>query len=193
MNPFNILVFLSLGSNLGDREDLLKRARERIKVVVGRINKQSSIYETVPWGMEGSEPFLNQVIQVTSLLRPVELLRIVQEIEEKLGRKRDTRNTMRDTGYAMRNTESRITNPGSRIFLQRPIDIDILFYGAESLDMPDLKIPHPLIPERRFVLEPLAEIAGEFVHPILGKPVNELLAICMDTNRVKVFSKTSQK
>ena len=173
MEPLTNSVFLSLGSNLGDRAELLKRARERIHDVVGRITNQSSIYETTPWEMEEAPQFLNQVLQVNTPFSPHELLEVLLKIEIKLGR-------IRDPGCEIRDTRS-------SSYLSRIIDIDILFYGNDVIETSDLKIPHPLIPERRFVLVPLTEIAGEFVHPDLGKSIKELLASCKDSGEIKIL------
>lgn len=159
-------IFISLGSNEGDRVGILEKACELIEQEVGPILKRSSTYETGPWGMERAKPFLNLVIQVTSLHSPHKLLAILLEIERKMGRIRDT---------------------GSRIYLPRSIDIDILFYGSEIVDSPELTIPHVYIPERRFVLVPLAEIAAGFIHPTLGISIGRLLQECGDTGVVSVF------
>ncbi|MBC8314179.1 MAG: 2-amino-4-hydroxy-6-hydroxymethyldihydropteridine diphosphokinase [Bacteroidetes bacterium] len=190
MESSDIAVFLSLGSNQGDQTELLKRARERIEIVVGRINKQSSIYETVPWGMENAPLFLNQVIQINTSLSPLELLSGLLGIEKELGRSR-----IPLLRYARNDNEVKPKfddhNPTSHVsrstsYLSRSIDIDILFYGEEILDMPELTIPHPLITERRFVLVPLAEIAGELCHPVSGTSITSLLASCNDSGKVRV-------
>ncbi|MFH1936466.1 MAG: 2-amino-4-hydroxy-6-hydroxymethyldihydropteridine diphosphokinase, partial [Bacteroidota bacterium] len=151
---------------------------------VGPLIKQSSLYETEPWGMEGVNLFLNQVIQVKSTLQPVELLGVLQGIEEEAGRIRDTRYGIRDTRYA--SDDPRLTSHLSPLtsYLPRSIDIDILFYGELVLDTPELTIPHPLLAERRFVLVPLAEIEADLVHPVLGKSMKELLACCRDSSDV---------
>ena len=182
-------IFLCLGSNQGDRAGQLLRACELIGQEVGPITCRSSIYETEPWGMESVDPFLNQVIQVSSILLPVELLGVLQGIERELGRSR-----MPDAGCRIPDAGCRIPDAGCTSQISRPtsyvsrsIDIDILFYGDEIVEMPELTIPHPLIEERRFVLVPLAEIAPELVHQVLGKDMKQLLEHCVDSGKVSVW------
>ena len=175
-------IFLSLGSNEGDRAGMLAKARMLISQHIGSILQKSSVHETEPWEMEGAEPFLNQVIQVKSVLQPVELLGVLQGIERELGRCR-----MPDAGYRIPDSSSTSHLSPLTSYLSRPIDIDILFYREEVLDTPELTIPHPLIAERRFVLVPLEEIARELVHPVLGKSMEELLEACGDSGDVRVY------
>ena len=135
-------VYLGLGSNLGDREDIIRKAISLIGERVGLVIRQSSIIETEPWGFESDNKFLNGVILCETTLTPRQVLRATQKIERELGklRKHSTRRT-----------------PLS-IYRDRPIDIDILLYDDLTIDEPDLKIPHPLMHERDFVMIPLKEI-----------------------------------
>ena len=135
-------VYLGLGSNLGDREDIIRKAISLIGERVGLVIRQSSLIETEPWGFESDNKFLNGVILCETTLTPRQVLRATQKIERELGklRKHSTRRT-----------------PLS-IYHDRPIDIDILLYDDLTIDEPDLKIPHPLMHERDFVMIPLKEI-----------------------------------
>jgi 2-amino-4-hydroxy-6-hydroxymethyldihydropteridine diphosphokinase len=143
-------IYLSLGSNLGSREDNLKKAMDFIAHRL-RLGKVSSIYDTAP--VDIPQPrFLNMACQVSTTLPPAAMLALLQGFESMLGK-----------------------IPG-RSGLPRPIDIDILFYGDLILDGPDLKIPHPRLTEREFVLVPLVEIAPDLIHPVLKKTVKQLLA-----------------
>ena len=135
-------VYLGLGSNLGDREDIIRKAISLIGERVGLVIRQSSLIETEPWGFESDNKFLNGVILCETTLTPRQVLRATQKIERELGklRKHSTRRT-----------------PLS-IYHDRPIDIDILLYDDLTIDEPDLKIPHPLMQQRDFVMIPLNEI-----------------------------------
>lgn len=154
-------VFLLLGANLGDRAATLGRAVELLRQRVGPVLKTSARYETAPWGLTDQPAFLNQAVEVETALAPLELLRTTQAIEEALGRVRREK-------------------WGARV-----IDVDLLFYGNEVFGFPELNIPHPFLPERRFALVPLAELAPHFVHPTLKKTVAQLLAECPDGSEVK--------
>ena len=136
-------VYLGLGSNLGDRETNITRAIELIRERVGLVIRQSSLIETEPWGFESSNKFLNGVILVETSLTPRQLLKATQKIERQLGRKK-------------KSTDSCLLTPVS--YSDRSIDIDILLYDDLTVDEPDLKIPHPLIEQRDFVMIPLNEI-----------------------------------
>lgn len=154
-------VFLSLGSNLGDRLSYLNQAVEELELCGIKCVKKSPVYETDSWGYD-DEPYLNQVLECETFLTPEKLLEETSKIETLLGRKRTLR------GYQA-----------------RTIDIDILFYDSEIVDIPRLIIPHPKIALRRFVLIPLCDIAPEFLHPVLKKTVRQLLDECEDTGRVE--------
>ncbi len=136
-------VYLGLGSNLGDREDNICKAISLIDERVGKVLRQSSLIETEPWGFESSNRFLNGVILCETTLSPREVLKATQKIERELGRKK----------------KSKVEGQRSKVeYADRPIDIDILLYDDWKVDEPDLKIPHPLMQERDFVMTPLKEI-----------------------------------
>ncbi|WP_448697328.1 2-amino-4-hydroxy-6-hydroxymethyldihydropteridine diphosphokinase [Mucilaginibacter sp. AW1-3] len=140
-------VFLLLGSNLGHRQLFLQQAEEAIGSQVGTVVKRSSVYETQSWGKTDLPDYLNQVLLVKTILKPREVLQRILAIEQTMGRER---------------TEK---------WGSRTIDIDILFYGNEIVNEPDLVIPHPHLHQRKFVLEPLAEIAPQYIHPVLNKTI----------------------
>lgn len=155
-------VFLILGSNLGDRIAYLDSAKKSIIENAGDISRQSSFYETEPWGFEHENQFLNQVISLETILEPLTLLKKIKIIEKNLGR--------------IKSKER---------YSARVIDIDILFYDHLIIASPKLTVPHPEIPNRRFVLEPLAELDADFVHPVSGMSVRAMLENCLDTGIVK--------
>jgi len=146
------IVYLSLGSNVGDRDKLLARTLERLASDDIRIVRVSSVYETEPRDVPDQPWFLNQVVEVETSLFPKQLLARLQKIEIGMGRVR-----MEARG-------------------PRTVDIDILFYGNAIVSTPGLEIPHPRLSDRRFVLEPLAELAPEFRHPRTRQTVREMLA-----------------
>ena len=149
-------VYLLLGSNIGDSEQMLAAARMRIEKAIGNIKKNSSIYRTAAWGKEDQADFLNQVIIVESKLSAEKILHKIFFIEKEMGRIRTIKNAA------------------------RVIDIDILFFNDEVVNTETLQVPHPQIQNRKFVLVPLAQIAADLVHPILKKSIKDLLHICTD-------------
>ncbi len=146
------LCFLSLGTNLGNKQENLQTAIQHITKKVGKVVAQSSIIETEPWGFTSENSFLNMVIQIETNLSPFEILKKTQKIEKLMGRTHKTQDSYQD----------------------RIIDIDLILYDNLILDTPELRLPHPLFHQREFVLKPLCEIAPEYIHPILGKPIKEL-------------------
>ena len=141
--------FLGLGSNLGDREDTIRKAISLIGERVGLVIRQSSLVETEPWGFESDNKFLNGVVLCETTLTPRQLLKATQKIERELGKRRI---------HATRRSQLSTLNSQLSTFYDRPIDIDILLYDDLTIDEPDLKIPHPLMTERDFVMIPLKEI-----------------------------------
>ena len=158
------IVFLGIGTNLGNRESNLEQAVLRIKESIGKVLISSSIYETEPWGFQATDKFLNLVVKVETELTPSGLLGRILMTESLLGRVR-----------------------GQNQYSSRLIDIDILFYEDMIVDEESLKIPHPLLHERKFVLVPLCDIAPELIHPVLKKSIGELLEICEDKSVVKKY------
>ena len=135
-------MFLGLGSNLGNREEHIRNAITLIGERVGQVVRQSSLIETEPWGFESANRFLNGVICCETTLTPHEVLKATQQIERDMGKQRQ---------HATQRSKS-------AIYHDRPIDIDILLYDDLTIDEPHLKIPHPLMHERDFVMIPLKEI-----------------------------------
>lgn len=145
------LVYIALGSNLGDRAEHLRQARERIHAPDLRLLRASSIYETAPRDVKDQPWFLNQVIECETELFPRQLLARLQKIELAMGRKR------------------RIAKG------PREIDLDLLLFGDAVVKAPELEVPHPRMAERRFVLEPMAELAPEKKHPGTRRTMREML------------------
>ncbi|MBR5298198.1 MAG: 2-amino-4-hydroxy-6-hydroxymethyldihydropteridine diphosphokinase [Parabacteroides sp.] len=146
------IAYLGLGTNLGNKRQNLITAAALLAERVGDILALSGFYETEPWGFESDHSFLNAAIKLKTSLSPSSLLAFTQEIEIELGR------TTKSKGF----------------YQDRVIDIDLLLYDDVVLDTADLKIPHPLMAKRKFVLEPLSEIAPFVVHPILKQSIKDL-------------------
>ena len=155
-------VFLLTGGNLNDRLRLLNQAKVEIEKEIGQIQKESSIFESVSWGFDSESNFLNQVLIINTEFTPTQVLEKCQEIENNLGRTRE-----------------------SDQYVSRTMDIDILFFNDEVIDLPKLKIPHIQLQNRRFTLEPLSEIEPDLIHPVLNKTMKQLLKDCSDKSEVK--------
>ena len=152
--------YLLTGGNMGNREKNLARAKKLISEQAGKVTRASSLYETAAWGKTDQPSFYNQALELETTLPPKDLLKLLLEIEKKLGRQRDEK------------------------YGPRTIDIDILLYGDQIFNDPQLRIPHPELQNRRFALTPLAEIGPGLVHPVFKKSITELHAICTDTLEV---------
>ncbi len=158
--------YLLLGSNIHSRTGYLAGARKQIGRLIGEIQKISVVYESEPWGFDAAVPFLNQVVCVETDLSPEQLLGQTREIERMFGRKQKSK--------------------GGK-YSSRTLDVDILFYDDAVIYQPDLTLPHPRIAERRFTLIPLAEVAPDFMHPVLNQTVAHLLKECPDKGKVWKF------
>ena len=146
---------LLLGSNIGDRKALLDKAQSHIEQEYCHIIKVSKIYETLPWGFQANTTFFNQAILINTSLPPQELLTHCLEIETSMGRIR--------------------TPNKQQLYTSRCIDIDLLFYENTVCQTPSLTLPHPLLQHRLFALQPLAEVAPDWVHPILGLTAAQMI------------------
>jgi len=159
-----MIVYLSLGSNIGDKLNNIETSVKFIIDEIGDVLAISKMYRTSAWGFKSENYFLNNVIKLETKLNPQDLLLKIQSIEKELGRERLT------SGYS-----------------DRTIDIDILFYEDEIIEEENLIIPHPLLQDRNFVIYPLNDIASDYFHPIHKKTVSELFTDCTDTSCCELF------
>ncbi|PBQ34480.1 2-amino-4-hydroxy-6-hydroxymethyldihydropteridine diphosphokinase [Sphingobacteriaceae bacterium] len=155
------VVFLGLGGNIGNRMENLVNAREALSKKCGTIVKVSGVYETEAWGSNSKNNYLNQVVKMETSLTVQELLERILSVESELGRVR---------------TEKQNSD--------RTMDIDILFYNSEIINLDHLHIPHPRLHLRKFVLIPLCDIEADYIHPLLKKTLIELLKNCEDKLKV---------
>lgn len=155
------IIYLALGTNLGDRMENLRQAVTALSPQM-EVKAKSHVYETPPWGYEDQPKFYNQVIKADTYLQPEPLLKHLKRLEVALGRQPNFRN-------------------GPRL-----IDIDLLFYDHVVQNTPTLTLPHPRLHERGFVLLPLMDIAPEFVHPVLKKNVREMISSCSLEGMIQV-------
>ena len=146
------IAYLGLGTNVGNKRRNMITAAALLAERVGDILALSGFYETEPWGFESENFFLNAAVKLKTSFSPLEVMRITQQIEKELGR----------------------TEKSNGVYHDRIIDIDILLYGDEVLQIPELTLPHPLMHERKFVMDPLAEIAPFVVHPVLKERIIDL-------------------
>lgn len=153
-------VYLSLGSNLGDRYKSIDKAVDRIGEIAGNVVMRSSFYQTPPWGFNAEKAFLNIALKIETSLSPYQLLKCLQTIEAEMGRKRNGK------GYS-----------------SRTIDIDILFFDNLIIVEEELTVPHRFIPERNFVLAPMNEISPSFVHPVLQQSIQKIYQNSSDTSK----------
>ena len=172
-------VTLLIGGNEGDRVSLLMQAIIEIASRIGTVSAASSLYETEPWGFEAEQNFLNQALVVDTDLSPEEVLKEALAIEKDLGRIRPSED---------KNPFSAPNPPFSvKKYSSRPMDIDLIFYNNDIVDTPALQLPHPRMHLRRFVLQPLAQIMPDKIHPKFRKTISQLLAECTDEGVVKEY------
>jgi 2-amino-4-hydroxy-6-hydroxymethyldihydropteridine diphosphokinase len=160
------LIYLGLGSNLGEPFRHLEEAIRQIKTGLGIPLQVSGIYESEAWGYSSRNHFFNCCLTLRTRLEPLRVLDMLLDIERGMGRERSAE-LAGGNGYA-----------------DRIIDIDLLFYGDLCFEHPRLRIPHPAIAERRFVLMPLNEIAPGLIHPVAGVSVSQMLSACKDPGKV---------
>lgn len=165
------IVYLSLGSNSGNRLKFINLATDLLNIKIGRILKKSDIFESESWNYSDND-YLNSVIKLESLLKPQEILDKCKKIEIKLGR----------------NNKTKIVD-GKAQYSSRVIDIDILFFDNQVIKTKELTIPHPLLQNRNFVLKPLMQISPNFIHPVLKVNMQTLYKNCTDESSINLFSK----
>ena len=168
-------VTLLIGGNQGDRVSLLMQAIIEIASRIGTVSAASSLYETEPWGFEAEQNFLNQALVVDTDLAAEEVLQRALEIEKDLGRVRSEPSDIQNSKFIIHN------------YTSRPMDIDLIFYNNDIVDTPALQLPHPRMHLRRFVLQPLAQIMPDKIHPKFRKTISQLLAECTDEGVVKEY------
>ena len=194
-------LYLLIGGNQGDRLQLIQRATDLIRQRIGSVAAFSHLYETAPWGTfapdETPQNFLNQALLVHTSLSPQQALAEALDIEKALGRLRPTSliengewrmeneadaPSLNENGPAGSWSQLSIINYQLSIYSSRPIDIDLIFYDGLILDTPELTLPHPRMHLRRFVLQPLSDIAPNLIHPVYNKTIIQLLDTCPDTS-----------
>lgn len=156
--------YLHLGSNVGDRKQMLLNAIQAISTQIGNVTQESSIYETEPWGLTNQPDFYNMAIEVHSEIKVEEVFTLIKSIEKEMDRQKDIK-------WGPRN-----------------IDIDILYCNDMIINTPELTIPHPQIYNRNFVLIPMLEIAGELIDPVKNLSLDELYEQCRDTHEVFILN-----
>ena len=190
-------LYLLIGGNQGDRQQMIHNATDLIRQRIGSVVACSHIYETAPWGLfapdENPQGFYNQALQVETPLLPHDALKEALNIEHQLGRRRKeieklklkNENLLPQLNYSNNQAIKQSSNHQilkSQLYSSRPIDIDLIFYDNLIIDTPDFTLPHPRMHLRRFVLEPLCDIAPNYIHPIFNKSLTELLYECTDTS-----------
>ncbi|MGI6291512.1 MAG: 2-amino-4-hydroxy-6-hydroxymethyldihydropteridine diphosphokinase [Bacteroidales bacterium] len=159
-------IYLLVGGNLNNTISKFTAVFQVIESQIGKIIQQSNFYESEPWGFQSQHSFINIALHVRTQLNPFDSIKKNQQIEQKFGRERNTSVTYQD----------------------RSVDIDIIFYNNLIINTEELIIPHPLVSERMFVLQPLAEIAHSYIHPVLHKSVTQLINECPDQSLVKIIN-----
>lgn len=160
------IVVLALGSNLGSREENIKESLTRISTEIGKIKEISKVYETEPFGFEAEQSFLNLCISIETILSPEQVLNCSKQIEIQMGR----------------------TSHNDNQYHSRPIDIDIIFFNDQIVDIPGLKVPHPQYKSRKFVLAPLNDLVPDFIDPQTLLTVNEIFVNCDDKGLISNFN-----